>query len=90
MDDANSQTRAMNRGFLEEAKNNAARLRFQIDTIWKGLMVHAQPLDIELRYTERIEVDRLEAVVADLRPKLLELRSALKEIKRLEAELGGD
>lgn len=75
-------------GRLAELKEKASRLRIKIDAYVKQLVVHFDPLDLDMEYTEKIDPWKLETYVREIKRNVEELQRVRVDIKQLQAELG--
>ena len=75
-------------GHLAELKDAERKLRIQMDTIWKQHVEIGSPMDLDLKYVERLDPVRLKVNVEDIGRKFFELQGVLKDITHTEAELG--
>ena len=75
-------------GLLTEMKQRRNVLSVEIDSAVRSILLHFEPLDMDLQYIERIMPDRLEILVAKVRRQKREFDRVQAEIRRLEGELG--
>ncbi len=75
-------------GMLTEMKQRRNVLSVEIDSAVRSILLHFEPLDMDLQYIERIMPDRLEILVAKVRRQKREFDRVQAEIRRLEGELG--
>lgn len=75
-------------GQLEEYKQQLQTLKIEIDTAVKGIILHFEPLDLDLEYVKNIMVERLKVNVNTIDKKMKELKRVSAEIEILERELG--
>jgi len=80
--------RTMQVGLLTEMKQRRNVLSVEIDSAVRSILLHFEPLDMDLQYIERIMPDRLEILVAKVRRQKREFDRVQAEIRRLEGELG--
>ena len=80
--------RTMQVGMLTEMKQRRNVLSVEIDSAVRSILLHFEPLDMDLQYIERIMPDRLEILVAKVRRQKREFDRVQAEIRRLEGELG--
>ena len=75
-------------GQLEEYKQQLQTLKIEIDTAVKVIILHFEPLDLDLEYVKNIMVERLKVNVNTIDKKMKELKRVSAEIEILERELG--
>ena len=80
--------RTLNLGKLSELKSKRYRLRVRIDGLVKNILVHFQPLDLDMEYLDSLNPGMLQIYVSDIEKFHRELKSVAAEIKRLQDDLG--
>jgi len=75
-------------GRLAEYRVRLLTLRIEIDTAVKGIVLHFEPLDLDLEYVKNIKPERLKVNVSTIERKMKEFNKILCEISALEKELG--
>jgi len=80
--------RTYNLGRLAELKERANTLSVEIDSQVKAIVVHFDPMDVDLQYVKNIKPERLLVYVKSIERKKKELDKVLGEIARLQAEVG--
>lgn len=74
-------------GLLTRYKQEREILRVEIDSAVKSILVHFEPMDMDLNYTHNILPSRLKIHVATIERKKKRLDQVQAEILRLAAEL---
>lgn len=80
--------RTINLGKLSELRSKRYRLKVRIDGIVKSILVHFEPLDLDMSYVDNLDPGRLSIHIYDMEKHYKELRIVAAEIRRLENELG--
>jgi hypothetical protein len=81
-------SRTLNYGKKAELEQQAMKLKVEIDSQVKAMLVHFEPLDQDLQYVENIMPDRLQIYVAAIARKVKDLKRVIIELKSIKAELG--
>jgi archaellum component FlaC len=81
-------TRTMNLGRKSELEQQAMKLKVEIDSQVKAMLVHFEPLDQDLQYVQNIMPERLKIYVDSIARKVKELKKVLEELKSVINELG--
>ncbi len=64
--------------------------RIEIDVLVRALRDLFEPRDVELAYTEKIEIPRLKVYMKEIERKYIALSKVSKELAILNAELDGE
>lgn len=75
-------------GRKAEYEERVQILKIEIDTAVKGIILHFEPLDLDLKYVENILPERLKVNVCTIDRKMKDLKKALLELDNLNKELG--
>jgi hypothetical protein len=75
-------------GRQAEYKQRLQTLKIEIDTAVKGILLHFEPLDLDLEYVKNIMPERLKVNVATIERKMKEYKKISAEIENIEKELG--
>ena len=82
--------RTMNLGRISELKAQLESLRVLIHNNVTGIVLHFDPMDADLQYVERINPERLETSIKEVKKLKREFDKIAREIARLEKELGSE
>ena len=80
--------RTMNLGKLAEFRERLNALKIEIHSAVTAIIVHFEPFDLDLKYVEKIQPERLKVNVNTIERKMKEVRRLMAEVQRLEAETG--
>ena len=80
--------RTLSLGKLSELKRARYELRVRIDGLVKNILVHFQPLDLDMEYLESIDPGKLQIYVNDIHKYHRQFKVISAEIRHLQEELG--
>lgn len=83
-----SNSRTLLVGQLTELKQKREQFRTEIDLAAKGIVIHFEPMDMDLHYVDKIRPERLDIYMKQITRVKKMLDKVLAEIERIEMELG--
>ena len=75
-------------GRQAEYRQRLQTLKIEIDTVVKGILLHFDPLDMDLEYVKNIIPERLRVNVCTIERKMRDFRKLSAELEVIEKELG--